>query len=143
MGDKPIQVGESFFKYDGIKQLLIKRFSTSAGNNINEVYAANNNSFSIMKGAYMLADGYQLNGKARVYADWGDGNCSIYSTEYKPESLKYNNDSKNPTFTTIYDWSDEHNYYVKATDINGDGYVSDGEITYYDNYDELIKDYKY
>jgi hypothetical protein len=140
MGDKPIQVGESFFRYDDVKQTLIKRSHTDAGFSINDGYSSNSNSFSIMRGAYMYADGYTTGKTAQIYADWGDGNCSIYSTKYKPESLKYKPNPENPTFTTIYDWSDKYNFYVKATDINGDGYVSDGEITYFNNYDELMKD---
>ncbi len=147
MGD-PIKVGDSFYDYEKLKYSTIADYCQRRGGNrytdIRVLGPGKMDIFNLTRdnNGVTYAQGRKYGNNAEIYSDWGDGNYSIYSTEYKPEVQNQNKDKDKVYFTTIYDWrynrSTGETFYYKAIDKNDNNIIDEGEITKYKNEDELF-----
>ena len=83
------------------------------------------------------------NAKIEVYNDGLEGSYgTIYTNKYKPQNVQQVKGNDNEPFTTIYCYCDDidkkNQYYYKATDLNGNGHVDEGEIPKYNSLEELF-----
>lgn len=146
MGD-PIKVGDRFSNYDTVKKNTIDNYCKRLNGDIYDVRSTGTVERDLFNingpriGGSCIAQGRRYGTNAEIYSDWRDGNMSIYSTEYKPKSFQQKASDDIP-FTTIYDWgyipSTGERYYLKAIDKNGNNRIDEGEITEYNNEEELF-----
>lgn len=135
---EPIKIGDSFGNYNDLFKTL--------NHNGNVTYDAG---YLGQKGRYHRFSGQNVNGtlmagnaKIEVYNDGFEGNCgTIYTNKYRPQNAQVKGNNNEP-FTTIYNYRDDidkkNQYYYKATDLNGNGYIDEGEITQYSSLKELL-----
>ncbi len=140
MGE-PIKVGDGFGSYNNTKKDIVNMYANRSGFSItaSQSYVDNMN---VNKGMRVYAQCQRYGNNAKIYADWNDGNQSIYSTEYKPKNMKQSPSDADIKFTTIYDFGYDSKtgkeFYIKAVDINGNNVIDEGEITEYNTSEELF-----